>query len=249
MIVSYKKQSKELSQKNEFVRKSFYNELTINDLKLFKLIISKIDNNTTLFKDFYIIDYNDLDYLEIPKKDRFQLVKESLKKLANHYIEFDKDDKTIELGLIKNKFIYERYTNKILISIDEDLTEYLLNLKTQYLKYDIENLRHLKTKQELKLYEYIKSFSSNYHALELTIEELKKLLEIDLTLYKEYGNFKQKILNKTIKRINENTDLKITILEKKEHRKIVSIRFIFDNYVVGTHDNEKKKLLKKILTI
>lgn len=228
MIVNYHKKKKELSQRNDFVRKSIYEKLSVNDLKLFKLIVSKIENNSTLFKDFYTLTYDELNFLGITKNDRFKIVSDSLKNLANFYITISKNDIEFELGIIKNKFGYEKYSGKILVSIDEDLTEYLLNLKSQYLKYDIENIIKLKTKYEIKLYEYLKSYTSNFNTIELTIEELKTILEIDLNEYSLYGNFKQRILDKTIKRLNDNTDLYIVYLEKKYNKKVVSVRFLFE---------------------
>lgn len=227
MKFGIKKVKNEIIQKNDLTRFGIYKNLTVNDLKLFKLIISKIDNNDTLFSEFYTLSYSEIDLIGLPSKDRFKLILDSLKRLSSYFIELSRDKKTIYLGLIKNKFIFERYTNKIVVSLDEDLQEYLLQLKNHYFKYSIENIVGLTTKAEIKLYEFVMSFVNTHHSVEIDIMELRDILEIDNGKFPLYGNIKQKILVPSIEKINKKTNVFIVLSEKKVGKRVESVKFVF----------------------
>jgi hypothetical protein len=57
-----------VGQDNSFIQKTIYKELDINDLKIFKTIVSKVNYKNSLFEDFYTIDYNDLDLAGVKKE-------------------------------------------------------------------------------------------------------------------------------------------------------------------------------------
>lgn len=227
MKFGIKKVKNEIVQKNDLTRFGIYKNLTVNDLKLFKLIISKINNNDTLFSEFYTITYSEIDFIGLPLKDRFKTILDSLKRLSSYFIELSKDKRIIYLGLIKNKFIFERYTNKIVVSLDEDLQEYLLQLKNHYFKYSIENIVGLTTKSEIKLYEFVMSFINTHHSVEIDISELRDILEIDNGKFPLYGNIKQKILVPSIEKINKKTNIFIVLSEKKVGKRVENIKFVF----------------------
>ena len=212
-----KELSRWVGQSNEIVRKSFYSNLAIQDIKLFRAIISKINYNDTLFNDFYVLNYDELDLAGVAtrKSDRFKEVTKSLKKLASTYVKIvDKDNTPTEVGLISNKFKYPRRKSEILIEIDEDLKPYLLDLKKEYTKYQLKNIGNIKTVQQLKLYELLRSWTKK-GKYETNLKNLRDYLEIKEGTYEKYGNFKQKILKTAIQVINDNTDLTIEIEEKR----------------------------------
>ena len=133
-----------VGQDNSFIQKTIYKELDINDLKIFKTIVSKVNYKNSLFEDFYTIDYNDLDLAGVKKDNRFASTTKSLKKLSNCFVTIqDKDENIIELGLITNKFIYKKHSSKIIIEIHDDLKPYLLDLKKKYTRYSLENIKKL----------------------------------------------------------------------------------------------------------
>jgi len=206
-----------VGQSNEIVRKTFYSNLEIDDIKLFRAIISKINYRDSLFNDFYILNYEELDLIGITKNTnrRFTKVVSSLKKLSSTFVQIvDKDGIPTELGLIKNKFKYPKKAKQILVEIDDDLKPYLLELNGEYTKYQLSNIGKIKSIQQLKLYELLRSWAKQ-GVYKITLENLKEYLEIKNGTYKVYGNFKQKILNKSIEIINKETDITVQLEELK----------------------------------
>lgn len=106
-------------------------------------------------------------------------------------MQLDQGANTIEVGLIQNKFKYERNSSKIVVSVHEDLKPFLLDLSVKYTKYAIANLAELKNVYSIKLFELLKSFQSlGYY--ETTITNLRKSLEIPDENYKMYADLKKK---------------------------------------------------------
>jgi len=206
-----------VGQSNEIVRKTFYSNLEIDDIKLFRAIISKINYRDSLFNDFYTLNYKELDLIGITKNTnrRFTKVVNSLKKLSSTFVSIvDKDGIPTELGLIKNKFKYPKKSKQILVEIDDDLMPYLLELNGEYTKYQLSNIGKIKSIQQLKLYELLRSWAKQ-GMYKITLENLKEYLEIKEGTYKIYGNFKQKILSKSIEIINKETDITVQLEELK----------------------------------
>ena len=89
-------------QANDFIQKASYKNFDTVDIKIFKTILGKINHNDTLFKDFYTIDYDDLDEVNIDKKNRFAIVTKSLTPKNNNLI------------FILEKFYQKREQQKLL---------------------------------------------------------------------------------------------------------------------------------------
>ena len=215
-------------QANDFIQKASYKNFDTVDIKIFKTILGKINHNDTLFKDFYTIDYDDLDEVNIDKKNRFAIVTKSLKKLAAYYVQLEQGANTIEVGLIQNKFKYERNSSKIVVSVHEDLKPFLLDLSVKYTKYAIANLAELKNVYSIKLFELLKSFQSlGYY--ETTITNLRKSLEIPDENYKMYADLKKKVIEKAQREI-ATTTIYFEFKEEKIGKKVERIIFLIKSY-------------------
>jgi hypothetical protein len=218
-----------VGQRNDFIQKTVYKELNINDLKVFKSIISKINYNDTLFNDFYTIDYGDLDLAGIDSPSRFKIVDAALVKLSGTFVSIkDKDDNTVKLGLISNKFIYKKNSSKIIVEIHDDLQPYLLDLKQKYTRYSLENIKSFDNIHTLQIYELLRSFVATGD-LYYTLKQLREYLNIKPEQYKLYGNFKNRILTPAIDTINLNTDIIVEVKELKLGRSIEKFHFIIES--------------------
>lgn len=214
--------NRKVVQLNKFI-KGDVSAFSVNDLKIFKLIISKVDSKESLFKDFYEITTDEIKALNINEKHLYTETRKSLKRLANIYITFDEGDKVREVGLIRNDFKFEKYSKKVLINFNDDMGEYLVNLKKNFFMYDLIDIVNFKFKHTLKFYEYIKSQSLN--VIKLKIETIKEILDLT-NKYKRYTNFKNDVLEVILDEINEcSNTLQISYTEEKVGPKVKLIIF------------------------
>lgn len=242
-----KKIKRIVGQSNELVRNIIYNKLDINDLKVFKAIVSKINYRDSLFSDFYQVNYNELDIVGVSRRNRYDIVTKCLEKLSSTFVTIkNKNDDTIRLGLITNKFIFPKNTTIVTMSIHKELEPYLLDLKDKYTKYGLEYISTFKNVYTLKLYELLRSFmeSGKYEA---TIDNLRKSLEIEDGKYPQYANFKSRILTPSLKIINDSTDIKVESEEQKGYtKKIRGIKFTITDKNKKVDKTDLTKLIDKV---
>lgn len=214
--------NRKVVQLNKFI-KGDVSPFTVNDLKIFKLIISKVDSKDTLFQDFYEITTDEIKHLNINEKHLYSETKKSLKRLANIYITFEEEDGFREVGLIRNDFKFDKYSKKILINFNDDMSEYLINLKKNFFMYDLIDIVNFKYKHTLKLYEYFKSNSLN--VIKLKVETIKEILDLQ-NKYNRYTNFKKDVIDVIIDEINTSSNtLYLKYSEEKIGPKVEYIIF------------------------
>lgn len=214
--------NRKVVQLNKFI-KGDVSAFSVNDLKIFKLIISKVDSKDSLFKDFYEITTDEIKALNINEKHLYNETRKTLKRLANIYITFDEGDSIREVGLIRNDFKFEKYTKKILINFNDDMGEYLINLKKNFFMYDLIDIVNFKFKHTIKFYEYIKSQSLN--VIKLKIDTIKEILDLR-NKYSRYTNFRTDVLEVIIEEINEcSNTLFISYSEERVGPKVEYIIF------------------------
>lgn len=222
-----KKDKRIVGQSNKFIRDVIYGDLTMNDLKVFKAIVSKINYRDSLFEDFYSLNYSELDLAGIGRTNRFERVTEILKKLANTYIKIPLENgKRREVGLIANDFIYDERTKYIEVKVNEKLKDEFLKLKEYYTRYELNNISKFKTIQTLKIYELMKLWQKDKGSdYIITLIKLRKYLEIKEDEYPRYANFKQRYVSKAINEINKHSDIKLTLKEIKNGNKVETLIF------------------------
>ncbi len=214
--------NRKVVQLNKFI-KGDVSAFSVNDLKIFKLIISKVDSKDSLFKDFYEITTDEIKALNINEKHLYSVTRKTLKTLANIYITFEEGDSVREVGLIRNDFKFEKYTKKILINFNNDMDEYLINLKKNFFMYDLIDIVNFKFKHTIKFYEYIKSQSLN--VIKLKIETIKGILDLK-NKYSRYTNFRSDVLEVILEEINESSNtLYISYTEERIGPKVEYIIF------------------------
>ncbi len=214
--------NRKVVQLNKFI-KGDVSPFTVNDLKIFKLIISKVDSKDSLFQDFYEITTDEIRHLNINEKHLYSETKKSLKRLANIYITFEEENSFREVGLIRNDFKFDKYSKKILINFNDDMSEYLINLKKNFFMYDLIDIVNFKYKHTLKLYEYFKSNSLN--VIKLKVETIKEILDLK-NKYIRYTNFKKDVIEVIIDEINTSSNtLYLKYSEEKIGPKVEYIIF------------------------
>ena len=214
--------NKVVIQKNDFI-KGDTSVFSVNDLKIFKLLISKVKTQETLFDNYYEISTDEIKALNIKEVHLHRETVQSLKKLANIYVKLDTEDGSREVGLIRNDFKFPKYSKSILVTFNEDMREYLLDIKGNYTKYSLIDIVNFKLKHTLKLYEYIKSV--NLTVMKVKLDTLKKVLDL-IGKYERFGELKRNVLDPCINEINEKTlTLNVAYSLQKENRDVVMIVF------------------------
>lgn len=209
---------------NSLIQKSRY-KLSLQEQKIILYLISKIMPNDTELKEykFSVIEFCELcgiDYQQ--NKQTHAYIKQVIKNLADksEWIELDEVETLIRW--IAKARITKR-SGIITIKLDEDLMPYLLELKKNYTKYQLQNIIPMKSKYGIRLYELLKSYL-NLGKVRFSIEELK--IRLDSTNYTNLKDFKRRVLEPALKDIEVYSDLTVEPVFIKAKNKCVAIEFI-----------------------
>lgn len=236
LVIEMEKEKKEILESqynwiykaNDLIQKSRYS-LSVQQQKIVLFLISKINPYATEFKNvkFSIQEFCKVCGIDYKIGQYYVLVKENIKQIADKscWIKTESGKDTL-LRWIEKPYIDEN-SGIIEIKIDDDMKPFLLQLKENYTRYNLEDTLLFKSKYSIRLYELIESF--RYHKLEefekvFELEELKTIL--DCKNYKAFKDFNTRALKPAIEEINRFTYLQIDCEYIKEVRKIVAVKLI-----------------------
>lgn len=226
-----KKNDKLVVKHNKLVE--FKGKMTTNELKLFGLIIADVREQ----QDKQFQEYNiDISILEETTKDKnfYNYIKDVALRLEDKKIVIDginqNNKRYFTTIRLINKPRYVEGNNKLTLDIDKDLIPYILDLKREFTRYEIENILRLKSSYAVRIYELLKQYE-NIGKREINIKDLREYLGIEKEEYKRFDNFEARVLAPAQEEINESTDVSITYEKLKTGRRITSILFTIESRV------------------
>lgn len=203
-------------------------DITLPELKILDAYLSRINSHD-------------------PDKRLVRFEKGELEKLlGNTWMHKDDLEKRLRNLFQVVEIVDERYPKQInLISLfekasctqDEDglwqvdlmctpsAMEYIFNVENLgYLKYRLKSVVNLTSRYSYVLYLFLES-NCYRGKIEVSLDDLKKMLNCMAETYKEYKRLNDLILKKCHKEINEKTDISYTYTTIKNGRKVVAISF------------------------
>ena len=211
---------------NDLLRKSRYT-LSANEQKIIIYLISKINTDDKELKE---IEINILDFCKVIgieiNGDAYNRVKETIKSLADKswWLTFTEKKETLFRWI--NEAEIEKGNGIIKLQLSNHLKPYLLELKQNFTKYELINILSLRSKYSIRLYELLKSYLWQ-GGWQVSVKEIRELLETE-GKYKEFKDFRKRVLNPAIEEINGYTDLQIEISTLKRGKSISHLHFKID---------------------
>lgn len=171
-------------------------------------------------------------------------IKASIEKLASRVM-WLKDPETGTESIYR--YIYDaqmtKRSGKVRVILDKKLEPYLINLAKNYLQYSIHNTIVMKSVYGMRLYRILKSYAYNKKVLTFDIEDLKR--RIDASAYKNFTNFKNKVINPALHDINTFSDLLVSVEYKKTGRTFSSVIFTIKDLSMSSIPEEKEEAWKR----
>lgn len=114
---------------------------------------------------------------------------------------------------------------KVNLMCTNSAVEYIFNIENLgYLKYRLKNVVNLTSRYSYVLYLFLED-KFYIKKWEVSLDELKKMLNCNAERYKEFKFFNSEILKKCKKEINEKTTINFEYVPIKKGRKVVAIEF------------------------
>ena len=225
-----------VKQHNEFVR----NRLIINNLISSRILIKFISLIKTDDEDFHEYSIKAVDIMNNYDggKSYKELEKACDLLTSAIYRESNKNNSFLKMPL----FQFISFKNNIITAkFNPYLKEFLLNLKTNFTQYKINEFLILPSLYSQRIFEYLMSWH-NHNQVIVDIDELHSFLNTPITFRKNFIHMRLRVLDKAYKDINERTSLKYEWEALKTKNKVTAIRFIFsqENRMVIQKETIKK---------
>lgn len=118
------------------------------------------------------------------------------------------------------------------VSFNPDLRPHFLNLKERFVQYNLIEYMQLPSVYSQRIYEFLMSWKAAGQ-VEIPIDELHEMLCTAEVYRRDFFAFKSRILAKAHGDINKKTMFKYHWETVKKGRKVVAVRFIFDQRLIA----------------
>lgn len=210
---------------NALIESSY--KLGINEQKMIRYIASKIKKDDSEFKTYRFKVTDFADAIGVKGNGYYDELKKLSLEILSKPVQMKIDGRWVGA----NWFSYISYLEQdgiMEVRFDAFFKPHFLSLQEKFTRYSFDQIALLKSTYSVRLFELCKQYESIGNRT-IQLEELRKMLGIDKNQYKEYSNFKLRVLLYSQKEINEKTLLSYEFEEIKERRKVVSIKFIIKN--------------------
>lgn len=224
----------EVYKANDMIQKGRH-ELSLQEQRCVLYAVSKIKPEDTVFQE-YTFELSDFYKLCGLQGDSYTELKAILQGLSDRSWWATINDKGTE-SLVRwfSTLRTNKRSGKVTIEFHKDMMPYLLELTKEnqyYTHYQLKYILPMKSQYAIRLYELLKSYQRNNYEWFFDIEQLKKQLNCES--YKDFKDFRRRVLEPAVAEINEFTDIKIAWEPMKEGRKVVRVVF----YMVGKNKTD-----------
>jgi plasmid replication initiation protein len=212
-------------KKNDFLR--FGYTLSLMEQRLLLACIAKVDSRKSLdMNKQFEISVQEIKDLFAPdsQKHLYRDLKEACDRLFERRIVVRTGNKTTKLRWVW-KIEYQDNSAIIQINFSPDVIPYLSAISERFTKYKLRDVKDFKCVHSLRLYELFAQFQST-GSRELSVDELRQLLDLK-DKYLIFSELKRSVIDKSIKEINEYSNLLVSYGERKRGRKVIGLQFYF----------------------
>jgi plasmid replication initiation protein len=218
-------------QSNELIEAS-YKIASIGEGRLIRMLIAQITPDDEDFKT-YRIGATDFAYffgLSKESNSVYELIKKSADELAGRRIMLEKDGSWLRLNWLSYAE-YKKGSGYIEVRFDKALKPYLLGLKGYFTQYELDKVITFKSGYTMRLFELLKkeqfkASGDGYFKRSFEYDEFRSLVGVDKTEYREFSDFRKRVIDSSVKEINANPDINVVNVEyPKTGRKVSHIVF------------------------
>lgn len=206
-------------QSNKLIEAYYDDDLTATEHKLIRYAASKIKKP----EDFPHVTFTVQEFLEVSGVkgnsyyERFEKIADEL---SRKRIKIKHEDTTgyfpyLQAIIYKDGVVHLTFNNYI--------KPMLLQLKKEYTTYDYRYIGDMRSSYTIRIFELLRQYVKIGHR-RIKVDTLRKMLGLG-NKYKQYGQFKLRVLKQAQKELDEKEGLTFTFNEIKTGRKVTELAF------------------------
>ncbi len=234
--------SKKIVKQSNFLINARY-ETTLLERRIYLKMLSMVEPDDTDFKDMTIDVVDLIEELGLQGLSAYAELKNATKKLMKCICEIKNDKQLTQVALISSA-VYQNGKGSIVLHFDPALKPYILDIKSYFTLFDLEEAFGIKSNHSLRMYELLKQYSSTGIRV-ISLKDLRFSLNISEEQYPNYFDFKKRIILQAQKDL-EKTPMAFKFKELKSGKKVINFEFTFTTIPIPI---KKEKTTKKELLL
>ena len=216
---------------NALINASYNLELTEQRIVLLAILQARetgkgVDANTHI--EIHASDY--MQKFNVVKSVAYRALKDAVNNLFERKFSFEQDNKG-KRKVVKSRWISRiAYTDELAIleiTFAPDVVPLITRLEKEFTSYHLQQVVNLTSKYAVRLYELLMCWQELKKTPVINIQDLRWRLGVEDNEYKVMGNFKERVLEHAITRINEHTNILVKYKQFKKGRSIIGFEFNF----------------------
>lgn len=166
----------------------------------------------------------------------YKALREAVNNLFNRQFSYTAEyKKTGKVGIVRSRWVsrifYVDDLALLEITFAPDVVPLITRLEEHFTKYEAKQVAHLTSKYATRLYELLIAWREVGKVPQLELSEFRNRLGLVDNEYTAMSDFKKRVLEPSIKQINEHTDITVTYEQHKKGRVISGFSFKFKQKV------------------
>ena len=180
--------------------------------------------------EIHASDYSKL--FNVSADASYKALKEAVNNLFNRQFSYTAEYKrTGKIGIVRSRWVsrifYVDDLALLEITFAPDVVPLITRLEERFTKYEAKQVAHLTSKYATRLYELLIAWREAGKVPQIELSEFRKRLGLLDNEYTAMSDFKKRVLEPSIKQINEHTDIVVTYEQHKKGRVISGFSFKF----------------------
>lgn len=197
--------------------------MNASEQKLFIFALRSLNQDDENFVEskFNLSDFAEYSGLELTRlyKDIDEMTDRIMQTII--YVHNEEKDKWIKYNLTQ-KCSYDR--GIVIFRFNDDMKPFLLQLKKHYFLQS-PAVMHFRSWYSIRIYDLLKAMSYSKNVIEISIKELKIILNIE-DKYKRISSLKARVIDVAVEEINKYSDLEVSCENICLGRRVVGLKFI-----------------------
>ena len=228
---------------NALINASYDLEVTEQRLILLAIINARetqqgITSDSKL--EIHASDY--ANQFNVKKETAYEALKNAVNNLFERQFSFRETTKK-GVGIVRSRWVSRiKYIDDsaiLEITFAPDVVPLITRLEQHFTSYQLKQVSQLTSKYAIRLYELLIAWREVGKVPKIELSEFREKLGIAADEYKAMNHFKSRVLEPSIKQINEHTDITVSYEQHKTGRTITGFSFKFKQ-------KQTSKLVKQI---
>lgn len=210
-----------VTQSNKLVEARY--TLPLGEQRLIMSMIAQIQPGDEDFKEYRISINEFAEFMGIDKNHVYAECKKTTKHMLSRVLEIQEPGVLVQTNWVSSAK-YVDGEGCVRLCFDPLLKPYLLQLKSNFTSCKLEMLLSFKSQYTMRVYSLLKQYEK-LKEREIELGQLREILGVGVDQYKDFCDFRKRIIQATQKELNQKTDISFEFKEIKYGRRVGAIRF------------------------